>query len=160
LWSAAAATGEEPYSLAMALIEAFGRDDLPAGILATDIDVEALAVAQRGEYADVALQAMEPARRERFLSATGVARRWSIAPAVRRLVEFRGVRDNPGGVAWASDRGSAAPGACPCAPAPRVPTGKRLAAFGGSLARATHSARRNCHGPDGRRPFSAPLTFT
>src|SRR5262245_48971950 len=38
LWSAAAATGEEPWSLAMALIETFGCDDPPAKILATDVD--------------------------------------------------------------------------------------------------------------------------
>jgi chemotaxis protein methyltransferase CheR len=42
LWSAAAATGKEPYSLAMALIEVFRRDDPPATILATDINEEAL----------------------------------------------------------------------------------------------------------------------
>jgi chemotaxis protein methyltransferase CheR len=89
LWSAAAATGEEPYSLAMALIEGFGRDGPPASILATDVDAEALAVGQRGEYSEVALRGLEPARRERFLSQTGVARRWSIAPALHRLVEFR-----------------------------------------------------------------------
>jgi chemotaxis protein methyltransferase CheR len=89
LWSAAAATGEEPYSLAMALIEALGRDDPPASILATDVDVEALAVGQQGEYGDAALRGLDPRRRERFLSETNVARRWSVAPAVRRLVEFR-----------------------------------------------------------------------
>ena len=89
LWSAAAATGEEPYSVAMALVEAFRRDDPPAGILATDVDAEALAVGERGEYSDVALRGLEPARRERFLSETDVARRWGIAPALRRLVEFR-----------------------------------------------------------------------
>jgi len=89
LWSAAAATGEEPYSLAMALIEAFGRNDPPATILATDVDVEALAVGQQGEYAEAALRGWDPQRRERFLRQTNVTRRWSIAPAVRRLVEFR-----------------------------------------------------------------------
>ena len=38
LWSAASATGEEPYSLAMALTEVFQRDDPAVTILATDID--------------------------------------------------------------------------------------------------------------------------
>lgn len=89
LWSAAAATGEEPYSLAIILIEAFRRDDPPAGILATDIDVDALDIAQRGEYGDAALRALDPARRERFFSKPGTASRWSIAPAVRSLVEVR-----------------------------------------------------------------------
>ena len=45
LWSAAAATGEEPYSLAMALIDIFQRNNLPVTILATDVDADALAVA-------------------------------------------------------------------------------------------------------------------
>lgn len=99
LWSAAAATGEEPYSLAMKLIEVFRRDNPPANVLATDIDVEALAVAKQGEYGELALRSLEPARRERFLSAAGVARRWCMAPAVRRLVEFRAL--NLASEAWA-----------------------------------------------------------
>ena len=89
LWSAAAATGEEPYSLAMTLIETFRREDPPASILATDVDVEALAVGQRGEYGEAALRGLDPPRRERFLSASNVVRRRTVAPAVRRLVEFR-----------------------------------------------------------------------
>ena len=48
-WSAAAATGEEPYSLAMAVMDVFRGEELPVTILATDIDVEALEVARRGE---------------------------------------------------------------------------------------------------------------
>jgi chemotaxis protein methyltransferase CheR len=54
LWSAAAATGEEPYSLAMALIDIFQRKNPPVTILATDIDGDALAVARQGEYAEPA----------------------------------------------------------------------------------------------------------
>jgi chemotaxis protein methyltransferase CheR len=97
LWSAAAATGEEPYSLAMALIEVFRRDDPLASILATDIDEAALAVAQRGLYGEGALRSLEPARRAGFFTETA-AGRWGIVPAVRRLVEFRAV--NLAGVTW------------------------------------------------------------
>jgi len=89
LWSAAAATGEEPYSLAMALVELSRRGDPPATILATDVDLDALAAGQRGEYGEAALRALESARRERFFSEVSVPRRWAISPAVRRLVEFR-----------------------------------------------------------------------
>ncbi|MBM3852844.1 MAG: protein-glutamate O-methyltransferase CheR [Verrucomicrobia bacterium] len=88
LWSAAAASGEEPYSLAMALIEAFGREEPPVGVLATDIDKEVLAAAQRGEYPERAVRLIEPGRRARFFQRT-VGGGWSVAPAVRRLVEFR-----------------------------------------------------------------------
>src|SRR5262245_41005486 len=45
-FSAAAATGEEPYSLAMAVTEVFANEEPRVNILATDIDVEALAVAR------------------------------------------------------------------------------------------------------------------
>jgi chemotaxis protein methyltransferase CheR len=88
LWSAAAATGEEPYSLAMAALEAFRQHDPPLTILATDIDAEALATAERGEYGERALQRLQPERRTRFFNPTGVARRWSIARDVSRLVTF------------------------------------------------------------------------
>jgi chemotaxis protein methyltransferase CheR len=89
LWSAGAATGEEPFSLAMALIEVFQRDDPSATILATDVDADALAFAQRGEYGEAALKALEPARRERFFSEATGTKHWRLAPVVRRLVEFR-----------------------------------------------------------------------
>jgi chemotaxis protein methyltransferase CheR len=89
LWSTAAATGEEPYSLAMALVEVFGCEDPPASILATDIEVGALAVAQRGEYSELALRGLDPKRRERFLCKTSVTAHWALTPAARRLVEFR-----------------------------------------------------------------------
>src|SRR5262249_4496564 len=89
LWSAGAATGEEPYSLAMALIEAFGNDEPPASILATDADLGALESAKLGEYDESALEGLEPARRNRFLSASKVSGRWQVVAALRRLVEFR-----------------------------------------------------------------------
>jgi chemotaxis protein methyltransferase CheR len=90
LWSAATATGEEAYSLAMALIEVFGRDDPPATILATDVDADALETARRGEYGEACLGGLPPDRRARFgAPSPGSSGRWALAPAVRRLVEFR-----------------------------------------------------------------------
>jgi chemotaxis protein methyltransferase CheR len=98
LWSAAAATGEEPYSITMALIEVFQRDDPPATVLATDIDADALAAAARGEYGERALKALEPERRARFFGEAAVAGRRGIRPAVRCLVEFRAL--NLADVVW------------------------------------------------------------
>ena len=98
LWSAAAATGEEPYSLAMALIEAFGSDEPPACVLATDADMDALERAERGEYGDEALEGLTAVRRNRFLSESTANRRWQVVPAVRRLVEFRAL--NLASIEW------------------------------------------------------------
>jgi len=88
LWSVAAATGEEPYSLAMALVEAFQQNAPSISVLATDLDVDSLAIAQRGEYSELAIRPVGPARRGRFfVELTG--RRWAIGPTVRSLIEFR-----------------------------------------------------------------------
>jgi len=89
LWSAAVATGEEAYSLAMALIEAFGCDDPPATVLATDIDTAALAVAEQGEYGETALRTMDVNRRARFFEASAAIGRCRVAPTVRSRVQFQ-----------------------------------------------------------------------
>jgi chemotaxis protein methyltransferase CheR len=89
LWSAAAATGEEPYSLAIALIERFGADDPPVRIVATDIDEVALAAARQGEYGRSALLPLAVARLDRFFGDPTAAGHRAVVPAVRRLVEFR-----------------------------------------------------------------------
>ncbi len=89
LWSAAASTGEEPYSLAMSLLEVFRRDDPPVTILATDIDARALELARAGEYPETALAAVDAGRRERFFAERAAPGRRRIAAAARGLVEFR-----------------------------------------------------------------------
>jgi chemotaxis protein methyltransferase CheR len=89
LWSAGTATGEEAWSLAIALIEVFQRSDPPISLLATDVDSDALAIAQHGEYSEASVRTISAARREHFLNETHVPRRWCVGPAVRRLVEFR-----------------------------------------------------------------------
>ena len=52
LWCAASSSGEEPIMLMMQMLEYFGNDysQWTAGLLATDISLEALAKAKKGEY--------------------------------------------------------------------------------------------------------------
>lgn len=58
VWSAGCATGEEPYSLAMAFLDGIERlkaESAMLSVIATDIDRDALAAAKRGEYPVAAL---------------------------------------------------------------------------------------------------------
>jgi chemotaxis protein methyltransferase CheR len=50
LWCSAASTGEEPYTMAMTMVEAFGTYKPPVEIIATDIDTNVLSKAQAGVY--------------------------------------------------------------------------------------------------------------
>ena len=89
LWSAAAATGEEPYSLAIAVIEAARRDDPPISILATDINPRVIETARTGEYGEAALQPLDSGRRGRFFGQAAGPGRWRISESIRGLVQFQ-----------------------------------------------------------------------
>lgn len=66
LWCSAASTGEEAYSMAITMVEAFGSIKPPVRILATDIDTNVLANAMQGVYTTERLENMSPARIKRF----------------------------------------------------------------------------------------------
>ncbi len=89
IWCAGAATGEEPFSMAMTLLETFKPRPVPVSIIATDVDPAAIASAQGGEYSELALRNLTTERRERFFHQISQERRWAINPVVRELVEFR-----------------------------------------------------------------------
>jgi chemotaxis protein methyltransferase CheR len=85
-WSAGCATGEEPYSLAVALLEA-GRDGPDDRILATDLSARALARARAGRFETRALRHLPVALQARWFHVEG-----QVAQIDRRaaaLVEFR-----------------------------------------------------------------------
>jgi chemotaxis protein methyltransferase CheR len=90
LWSSAASTGEEPYSLAMTVAETLGPDAAQATLLATDIDTRVLATARAGVY-DAGARGLGPERLKRhFLRGTGPnAGRIRVRPELARAVEFR-----------------------------------------------------------------------
>ncbi len=90
LWCAAASTGEEPYSMAMAAIDALG-DNPPVEILATDIDSKVLAHGRRGVYQEERVKDLTRNQLRRFFKrGTGPnAGLVKVRKEVQRLVEFR-----------------------------------------------------------------------
>jgi chemotaxis protein methyltransferase CheR len=87
LWCAAAATGEEPWTIAMTIAQALpDLAEWDAAILATDISTRALAVAKAGRYSAERIATLSPGERRLALADDGEA--WSVTPALRRLVTF------------------------------------------------------------------------
>jgi chemotaxis protein methyltransferase CheR len=66
VWCCACSTGEEPYSIAMTLAEAFARPHPPLSILASDLDTQVLAKAAEGVYLLERIERLSPERVRRF----------------------------------------------------------------------------------------------
>jgi chemotaxis protein methyltransferase CheR len=89
IWCAAAASGQEPYSLAMALDE---MDDGFAGwrieVIATDISNAVLEKARQGLYSQFEVQRGLPIQLLlKYFSQTDEM--WQIAPEIRAMVKYR-----------------------------------------------------------------------
>ena len=89
LWSAGCATGEEPYSLAIALSEHLGaaRPDFSVVVLASDVDAASLAVARAGRYPARSLARLPRAIVARYFEGTREGYR--VSRAIRKMVHFR-----------------------------------------------------------------------
>ncbi len=82
------ATGEEPYSIRMALRERWGEEsDRDFAITGADLDREALAAARRGRYRPLAFRALDPERQTRWFTATPEGD-WRLADSIRGSVDF------------------------------------------------------------------------
>jgi len=91
IWCAAASTGEEPYSIAITLIEALGAQAAgSARIIATDIDTAVLARASAGVFSLDQVSRLGEARLKRFFSkGTGSnSGKVRIRPDVAAMVKF------------------------------------------------------------------------
>jgi len=90
IWSAGCSTGEEPYSIAMTLREAF-KDQLAGWdirILATDIDTHVLATAQAGIYPDERSSAIPASYRVRYTEG-GSGETLVMSATLRSLIAFK-----------------------------------------------------------------------
>jgi chemotaxis protein methyltransferase CheR len=88
IWCAAAATGQEPYSLAIALKE-MGQDirGWRVEIVASDLSTEVLEKARSGIYSQFEVQRGLPALMLiKYFSQVG--ENWQIAPELRAMVKF------------------------------------------------------------------------
>lgn len=88
IWSAGCSTGQEPYSIAILLVEHFpelrGWD---VRIVATDLSDRALRQAEQGDYSEQEIRrGLSDVLRRTYFSPN--SQRWMIDPAIRRLVSF------------------------------------------------------------------------
>jgi chemotaxis protein methyltransferase CheR len=90
IWSAASSTGEEPYSILMAMIDFFGDDywKLDAGVLATDIDKEALSKGINGIFRHSKVKKLSREKISKFFSRLN-DREYLIDERLRKEILFR-----------------------------------------------------------------------
>ncbi len=87
LWSAACSTGEEPYSIAMTVLDAFpeaARHDLL--ILATDIDPQVVAAAEGGVYTRDAITPIGAPRLRKYFDETTTG--FQVKPVISAIMRF------------------------------------------------------------------------
>ncbi len=90
IWSAACSTGEEPYSIALKILQ---KKATFAGwrttILGTDLSGSVLAAARTGGYDARAIRLVEPDQRLAYFDEDEPARRWKVKAVVKALVTWK-----------------------------------------------------------------------
>ena len=93
VWSAGCSTGEEPYTLAIILLEKVRQiTGWKTEIYSNDISEQALQKARRGEYSGATLRSVKPAILERYF--TPVDDSYRVKPEVKAMVSFSHVNLN------------------------------------------------------------------
>lgn len=88
-WSAASSSGEEPYSLAIALASGIDGHGFHSHIEATDINTQVLARAKAGIYAGYALQKLTPRCLKNYFSPLDSGQCHQVKDVIRKMVSFR-----------------------------------------------------------------------
>lgn len=91
IWTCASSSGEEPYSIAMTVVEYFKSFNAPVRILATDIDTNVLEKARRGVYPLDQMKKIPTDQLKRFFlkgegKNAGFAK---VRPELQQLITFR-----------------------------------------------------------------------
>ena len=90
IWSAGCASGEEPYSIAMMVLDVLGKDadKFLINVLGTDLDPDVLRIAEKARYAKDKLKNIPTSYQVRFTRGVGKSE-FEIRPEVGKLVRFR-----------------------------------------------------------------------
>jgi len=87
IWSAGCSTGEEPYSIAISVVDGLAFPDAwDIEILATDISMRALKRAEEGVYTARCLENLSPQQIDAYFFNT--QRGYSVKPRIRRMISF------------------------------------------------------------------------
>ena len=87
IWSAGCSSGEEPFTLAIVVVEEFpALATWDVQILATDLSEQALENGRRGVYGPYALRHVPPAYLKKYF--TGSDGQYTIGPMLRKMVKF------------------------------------------------------------------------
>lgn len=91
IWCGAASSGEEPYTLAMLLVDFFGleHDKWDTTVLATDISTEVLQTAVRGIYKKEQIAELPDNWKRRFFRSVGEEEYFAITDELKNEVLFR-----------------------------------------------------------------------
>lgn len=85
IWSAACSTGDEPYSLVMALSRHLPLNQIK--IIATDLDKQVIAKAKVGLYAEKSIAAVPDDLKKKYFTQVGSS--YKIADEIKARVEFK-----------------------------------------------------------------------
>jgi chemotaxis protein methyltransferase CheR len=102
LWSAACASGAEPYSMAVIACEVFGRQaSRRVEILATDVNLQVIDHGRAGLYRPWFLRDMDEVTRERWFTPEDGS--WRVRPVLADMVRFEQINLlDTGSAAWPS----------------------------------------------------------
>jgi chemotaxis methyl-accepting protein methylase len=87
VWSAACASGEEAYTLALLAAESFAPAQAPVDVLGTDVSRAAVAAAVAGRYGERSVRALSPELRRRYFDRQPDGS-YAVTKELRRMVRF------------------------------------------------------------------------
>ncbi len=87
IWTPGCASGEEPYTLAMLVMELDKQAGAKVRVLGSDLNSEAVALAQRGLYSPLSVKALQPGLVQRYFDHTG--EQYRVVERLREVCSFR-----------------------------------------------------------------------